>query len=315
VTFAALKPGLLFPPGRELAGDVVLADIGLDVARARTGVVERSDVAGWVPPRPATAHKWQAAVVLVAGSPGMTGAAHLAARSAQRAGAGMVRVATPGLGDGCGLPTEAVGVPGVDVDHWEQVVAGQLDRAGALVVGPGLGRAGGTAERVRRLVGSPPAASVPLLVDGDGLTALGEGAGDLLAGRSTPAVLTPHDGEFARLAGRPPGDDRIAAGRDLATRTGAVVLLKGPTTVVAHPDGRVRLSTEGDARLATAGTGDVLSGCIGALLARGLDPFDAAAAGAWLHGRAAHHAPAEGLVASDVIPHLPAALADLRGAG
>jgi len=313
VTFAALKPGLLFPPGRELAGEVVLADIGLDVSGARIGLVEESDVAAWVPPRSVTAHKWQAAVVLVAGSPGMTGAAHLAARSAQRAGAGMVRVATPGLASDPGLPTEAVGVPGVDTDDWEQVVADQLDRAGALVVGPGLGRAGGVAERIRRLVASAGEAS--LLVDGDGLTALGQEAGDVLAGRSTPAVLTPHDGEFARLAGAPPGDDRIASARDLAARVGAVVLLKGPTTVVAHPDGRVRLSTEGDARLATAGTGDVLSGCIGALLARGLDPFDAAAAGAWLHGRAASHAPVEGLVASDLITHLPATLTDLRRDG
>jgi NAD(P)H-hydrate epimerase len=224
----------------------------------------------------------------------------------------MVRVATPGLASDPGLPTEAVGVPGVDADHWEQVVADQLDRAGALVVGPGLGQASGTAERVRRLLSSTPAGTVPLLVDGDGLTALGKSAAEVLSGRPAPAVLTPHDGEFARLAGAPPGDDRIASTRDLASRVGAVVLLKGPTTVVAHPDGRVRLSTEGDARLATAGTGDVLSGCIGALLSRGLDPFDAAAAGAWLHGRAAHHGPTEGLVASDVVSALPAALADLR---
>ncbi|HEY8544283.1 MAG TPA: NAD(P)H-hydrate dehydratase [Acidimicrobiales bacterium] len=312
VTFAALKPGLLFPPGRELAGDVVLADIGLDVSGARIGLVQRADVAAWVPSRPVAAHKWQAAVVLVAGSPGMTGAAHLAARAAQRAGAGMVRVATPGLAVDPGLPTEAVGVPGVDVDQWEQAVAAQLDRAGALVVGPGLGTAAGVAERLRRLVTT--AAGTPLLVDGDGLTALGKEAPDALAGRAVPAVLTPHDGEFARLAGAPPGDDRIAAARSLAAQVGAVVLLKGPTTVVAHPDGRARLSTEGDARLATAGTGDVLSGCIGALLARGLDPFDAAAAGAWLHGRAARHGDAEGLVASDVVDLLPLALADLREA-
>ena len=310
VTFAALKPGLLFPPGRALAGELVLADIGLDVSGARIGLIERPDVAAWVPPRAVTAHKWQAAVVLVAGSPGMTGAAHLAARSAQRSGAGMVRVATPGLAVDPGLPTEAVGVPGVDADHWEQVVADQLDRAGALVVGPGLGTAAGTAERVRRLVAGAP--QVPLLVDGDGLTALGSKAAEVLAGRQVPVVLTPHDGEFARLAGSPPGDDRIASARDLAARVGAVVLLKGPTTVIAHPDGRVRLSTEGDARLATAGTGDVLSGCVGALLSRGLTPFDAASAGAHLHGAAAKDGPAEGLVATDVITHLPTALADLR---
>ena len=121
-------------------------------------------------------------------------------------------------------------------------------------------------------------------------------------------MLTPHDGEFARLAGARPGPDRCAAARDLASQTGAVVLLKGPTTVVAEPGGRVRLSLTGDQRLATAGTGDVLSGVIGALLARGVDAFSAAAAGAWLHGRAAERGPAEGLIASDVIRELPGAL-------
>lgn len=313
VTFAALKPGLLFPPGSELTGDVVVADIGLDVSDAGCGAVERDDVVRWVPPRATTAHKWQAAVVLVAGSPGMTGAAHLAARAAQRSGAGMVRVATPGVLDDPQRPTEAVGVPGLDADDWDEVVLGQLDRAGALVVGPGLGQGNGTAARVRRLVSSSP--EVPVLVDGDGLTALGQEAAEVLSGRPVPAVLTPHDGEFARLAGAPPGADRIAAARSLASRVAAVVLLKGPTTVVAHPGGRARVVTEGDARLATAGTGDVLSGCIGALLARGVDPFDAAAAGAWLHGRAAHHGPQEGLVASDVVDLLPEAFADLRGEG
>ena len=309
VTFAAHKPGLVFPPGRGLAGEVVVADIGLDVSRARTGVVERADVAAWVPHRATAAHKWQAAVVLVAGSAGMTGAAHLAARAAQRSGAGMVRVASPGVDHDPGLPTEAVDVPGLG-DDWDRVVLSQLARAGALVVGPGLGQAGGTAERVRRLVSA--ASDLAVLVDGDGLTALGQEAADVLAGRSTPAVLTPHDGEFARLAGGAPDADRLAAARGLAARTGAIVLLKGPTTVVAHPDGRARLAVEGDQRLATAGTGDVLSGCIGALLARGIDPFDAAAAGAWLHGTAGRHGPAEGLVAGDVVDALPRAFEILR---
>jgi NAD(P)H-hydrate epimerase len=126
-------------------------------------------------------------------------------------------------------------------------------------------------------------------------------------------VLTPHDGEFARLAGGPPGEDRIAAARGLAARTGAVVLLKGPTTVVAEPGGRVALSTAGDQRLATAGTGDVLSGVIGALLARGAAPFHAAAAGAWLHGTAALAGPAHGLVASDLVDALPGVLSAVAG--
>lgn len=314
VTFAALKPGLIFHPGRALAGDVHIADIGLDAGDGETGpvavadapavgLVEAGDVARWLPARPADAHKWRAAVLIAAGSPGMTGAAHLAARAAQRAGAGMVRVATPGVEGDPGLPTEAVGIaiPGAG---WDTTVLDQLDRAGALVIGPGLGRGAPATAAVLQLVAG---AQVPVVVDGDGLSALGERVGRVLSGRQVATVLTPHDGEFTRLAGRPPGDDRIAAARSMAAASGAVVLLKGPTTVVAHPDGRVRLSTSGDARLATAGTGDVLSGIIGALLAQGVDALDAAAAGAWLHGRAAQEGPARGLVASDVVDGLPAA--------
>ncbi len=311
VTFAALKPGLLFHPGRALAGDVVLYDIGLDVSRARAGAVERTDVAAWVPPRPADAHKWRAAVVVAAGSPGMRGAAHLAARAAQRAGAGMVRVLSPGVDQDPGLPTEAVGIAAPSAG-WDTAVLDQIDRAGALVIGPGLGRSAPTDAGVLQVLA---AAAVPTLVDGDGLTALAGDAVSALAGRPGPTVLTPHDGEFARLAGRPPGDDRLAAARDLAADTGAIVLLKGPTTVVAHPDGRARLVTAGDARLATAGTGDVLSGVIGALLAQGVPPFEAAAAGAWLHGRAGMAGPRRGLVASDVVDGLPAALSDLDEPG
>jgi ADP-dependent NAD(P)H-hydrate dehydratase / NAD(P)H-hydrate epimerase len=314
VTFAALKPGLLFHPGRTLAGSAVtVADIGLDVSGAQVGVVEAADVAAWIPPRPPDSHKWRAAVLMAAGSPGMTGAAHLAARAAYRAGAGMVRVATPGLDADPGLPTEAVGVV-VPAAGWDAVVLEQLDRVGALVLGPGLGRGAPAVAAVHHLVGSAP---VPLVVDGDGLTALGAQAAEIIARRGPDAsiVLTPHDGEFARLAGGPAGPDRIAAARGLAADAGAIVLLKGPTTVVAHPDGRVRLHAAVDARLATAGTGDVLSGVIGALLARGMDAFTAAAAGAWLHERAAQHGPAQGLIASDVAEGLPAALAALDTSG
>ncbi|MGH9249058.1 MAG: bifunctional ADP-dependent NAD(P)H-hydrate dehydratase/NAD(P)H-hydrate epimerase, partial [Acidimicrobiales bacterium] len=233
VTFAALKPGLLFHPGRALAGEVTVADIGLDVSGAEVGVVEGTDVAGWVPPRPPDAHKWRAAVMVAAGSPGMTGAAHLAARAAYRAGAGMVRVATPGLESDPALPTEAVGI-GVPAAGWDAVVIEQLARIGALVLGPGLGRGAPAVAAIHHLVGTAP---VPLVVDGDGLSALGTQAAEIIARRGGDAatVLTPHDGEFARLAGDPPGPDRIAAARGLAEAVGAIVLLKGPTTTVAHP--------------------------------------------------------------------------------
>jgi NAD(P)H-hydrate epimerase len=312
VTFAALKPGLLFPPGRELAGDVVVADIGLDVSgRGRAGLVSAGDAVAWVPPRAADAHKWRAALVLAAGSPGMTGAAHLAAAAALRAGAGMVRVASPGVEHDPGLPTEAVGIP-VPAAGWESAVTAQLERAGAFVIGPGLGRSAPAENAVHHLVAG---ARVPTVVDGDALTALGDRVADVIGQRPDPGsvVLTPHDGEFARLTGEPPGADRCAAARDLAARTGAVVLLKGPTTVVATPDGYARLSVAGDQRLATAGTGDVLAGTIGALLARGAGPAEAAAAGAWIHGSAALEGPREGLVAYDLVDVLPLVLGRLAG--
>jgi NAD(P)H-hydrate epimerase len=123
--------------------------------------------------------------------------------------------------------------------------------------------------------------------------------------------VTPHDGEFRLLCGTPPGSDRLAAARHLAADMQCVVLLKGPATVVAAPDGRALIVNAGDARLATAGTGDVLSGIIGALLAQRMPPMEAAAAGAWLHGRAAHYGPSRGLVAGDLPDLLVRVLADL----
>ena len=306
VTFAALKPGLLLGRGPELAGEVRVADIGLDVGGATTALVEDTDVAAWLPGRPREAHKWQAAVWVVAGSPGMTGAAALAARGAQRVGAGYVRLSTPGGAPGAGAPLEAVGTP-LPTAGWAADVLDGVERFAAVVVGPGLGRDDGTAAEVRRLVDRCP---VPVVVDGDGLAALGEHPS---LGRST--VLTPHDGEHARLTGAAPGPDRVAAAGDLARAAGCFVLLKGSTTAVAAPDAGVFLVTAGDARLATAGTGDVLSGAIGGLLAQGVDPGRAAAAGAHLHGRAAHLGPVRGLVAGDLPDLLPAALASVAARG
>lgn len=306
VTFAALKPGLLLEPGRSLAGAISLADIGLDVSSATAHLVEAGDVARALPRRRADGHKWDAAVMVVAGSPGMTGAAHLATAAAQRAGAGMVRLATPGLHDDPGRPVEAVGLRLPD-EGWAEAVGRELHRFHALVVGPGLGTDLATQGGARMVIGSSPVATV---VDGDALTAVGRDL-RVLRDRVAPTVLTPHDGEFARLAGGRPPADRLTAVRDLAAEAGSVVLLKGSTTVVADPSGAVRIVTTGDDRLATAGTGDVLSGVIGALLARGVPALDAAAAGAWLHGRAARLGPLDGLVASDLLDLLPAALSEV----
>ena len=307
VTFAALKPGLVLEPGRTLAGQVVVADIGLDVAGASAGVVEAADVAGWRTSRAPADHKWTTSVLVLAGSRGMTGAGHLAAAAAQRAGGGMVRLGSPGVEDDPGRPTEAVGLE-LPASGWAATALEVLPRYAALVIGPGLGIDASTQAAVLAVLAGTDR---PAVVDGDGLTALGSDATSRLRARGGATILTPHDGEHERLTGHRPGPDRLEAARSLATATGAVVLLKGPTTVVASPEGTTRVVVDGDARLATAGTGDVLSGIIGALLSRGTDPLSAAAAGAWLHARAGRAGPRDGLVASDLVDALPGVLEEL----
>lgn len=302
ITFAALKPGLLLGDGPAYSGEVEVADIGLDVSGARTHLVTDDDVASRWPPRSRTEHKWSHAVWVIAGSPGMTGAAVLSSSAACRAGAGYVRLSTPGTTSTVGAPIEAVGVP-LDQDGWDREVLAGAARFGALVLGPGLGRSESTGASVRAVATASP---VPVVVDGDGLAALGASRGLRLSDR---VVLTPHDGEYELLSGHRPGPDRIDAARSLASSWGATCLLKGPTTVVARPDGEALVVTSGDARLATAGSGDVLSGIIGALLARGVDTWWAAALAAHVHGRAASRWPwVTGLIASDLPALLPVAL-------
>jgi len=309
VTFVALKPGLVQGDGARLAGEVQVADIGLDPGHPAVRVIEDSDVGRLIPPRRHGGNKWSAAVLIVAGSPGMTGAAGLCARSAYRSGAGMVRLGVPG-GDLIQSPSsEAVSVE-LPAREWSGDALQAASRCAAVVVGPGLGRHPDTAAAVRRLVAESP---VPVVVDADGLFALGRvGADDSLQARS-PVVLTPHDGEYARLCGADPGSDRIAAARRLADSSGAVALVKGPTTAVADPAGRVRLGRSGTPALATAGTGDVLSGLIGALLARGVAPLEAAALAAHVHGRAGARGRREGLVAGDLPDLIAGVLSERSG--
>ena len=186
-----------------------------------------------------------------------------------------------------------------------------IDRFGALVIGPGLGRAPATVDAAARTIA---VATVPTVVDGDALYAIAaDESGALAALRERPAatVLTPHDGEFERLAGKPPGANRVGDVRRLADDTGAVVLLKGAVTLVAAPGGPTYFMVDGDARLATAGTGDVLSGIIGALLAMGASALEAAAGGAWIHARAGANMAQLGLVAGDVIAAIPLVLENL----
>lgn len=303
VTFAALKPGLLFEPGRSLAGDITVADIGLDCSRARMWNLEESDLSGWKR-RSETAHKWRHSVAVIGGSAGMAGAAGLASTAALRAGAGyVVQVRTAPLADGPSTPIEAVTVS--MADDWNRTV-NQVDRCRAVVIGPGLSLDG--PQLLASLHQLLAMIEVPVVFDAGALRPelLDAVAHSSVADDRFP-VLTPHDGEFGRLTGRRPGPDRIDDVRRAAADLRAVVLLKGPTTVVAHPDGRVLLSTAGDQRLATAGTGDVLAGMIGAGLTLGLDPFMAAGLGAELHGRAAGRGHSVGLRAGD-IPGLVAEL-------
>ena len=308
VTFVALKPGLVQGDGARLAGEVRVVDIGLPTDGYGIAVVGDEDVAARLPPRDPGGNKWVAAVLVVAGSPGMTGAAALAALAAYRAGAGMVRLGVPG-GDPSSLAaSEAVGIA-LPATGWADTALEVAQRCHAVVVGPGLGRSEATEDGVRRLVATSP---VPVVIDADGLNALGR-IGSPLDARSA-VVLTPHDGEYARLMDETPGPDRIAAARRLAAASGAVALLKGPTTAVADPSGRVLLARAGTPSLASAGTGDVLSGVIGALVARGVPPLEAAAIGAHVHGRAGGLGHRSGLVAGD-LPELVARVLDAAGRG
>ena len=223
-----------------------------------------------------------------------------------RTGAGIVWCCIPG---DIGSAARAAGSEVITKDLTEVTDAlHDVERFRALVVGPGLGRDDRIAAGVRELVAKAP---VPLVLDADGLNAL---TGDLepLRARGGTTIVTPHEGEYARLAGEPVGTDRLGAARRLAERSGAVVLLKGPATVVAEPGGRAAINTTGGPWLATAGTGDVLSGVVGAVLAGGADPFRAAAAAAWLHGRAADYAGHEGLVASDLVAAIPPTLREIE---
>jgi ADP-dependent NAD(P)H-hydrate dehydratase / NAD(P)H-hydrate epimerase len=298
VTMHGRKVGLAVGPGRFHAGEVIVADIGLEPGRTAHRLVTE-ELLTLVPRRGEADTKYTAgSVLVVGGSPGLTGAVCLAAEAAFRADAGYVAVA---------VPTEAL--PVVEARLLEAVKAPleRVDevarRASALAVGPGLGRGEKENRLVRRLLSEQP---VPAVVDADAL--FGLEPGDWPA----PRVLTPHAGELGRLLGEDSSwvdAHRLAAVKRAVERYHCVVLLKGPDTIVGAPGEDVLVCATGTPALATAGTGDVLTGIIAAFLAKRMDARLAAAAGAIAHGRAARLAPQQvGLVASDVIEALPRAL-------
>ncbi len=290
VTFFRLKPGHLLLPGRDLCGRIELADIGIPAAVL--DAVAPATFANlpnlWRLPRlRADGHKYTRGHVTVIGGAHMTGAARLAAAASRRAGAGMVTIAARGSAE-----TYRGGEPGLIVTEDPIETLLQDTRRTVWVCGPGLGSADAAS------VFPVLAASGRLVVaDADVFSAFA-GQPDMLKGA---AVLTPHEGEFTRVFGAP--SDRLEAARAAAVRTGAVVLLKGADTVIAAPDGRAAINLSAPPWLATAGAGDVLAGIIGGLLAQGMPVWDAAAAGAWMHGAAAQVA-GPGLIVEDLLPAL-----------
>jgi ADP-dependent NAD(P)H-hydrate dehydratase / NAD(P)H-hydrate epimerase len=318
VVMAALKVGLVQEPGRTRAGAVEIAQVGIDPGPVSLGLLEASDVAEWLPRREPDANKWSVGAVLtVGGSGGMTGAPMLVARAAMRTGAGIVWCALPGDAAERASGTEVITKPlpargdALAADA-SDTIAEYAGRFHSVVVGPGLGTAPETASAVTSIIEVVPNA---LLLDADGLNALDGDLEPLRARAPRPTVLTPHGGEYARLAGREVGADRVGAARELAQRSKAIVLLKGPGTVIADPNGRAVVNPTGTPALASAGTGDVLAGIVGGLISRGMAPFEAAAAGSYLHGAASEHVFDAGLVAPDLIEALPEVLDDIEAPG
>ena len=304
VTFHGRKVGLVVAPGRFHSGRVVVAGIGLEpgptaLVRGMPALLDR------IPRRGARDSKFSAgSLLVVGGAPGTTSAAVLAATAALRADAGYVTLAVPAAA----LPVaETLALEpvkrGFDWASAPEALQADVARSSAIALGPGLGRSDEARALVRALL---ERADLPAVVDADALFGLAR------VDRSAPTVLTPHAGELARLLGVEPAwvsAHRLEAAAEAAERFAAVVLLKGPDTIVCAPEGRVIVCDTGPPSLATAGTGDVLTGVVGAFLAKGVDVVDAAAAAAIAHGLAARSLPHQaGLIASDVAAALPGVL-------
>ena len=325
VTFHGAKLGLWVDPGKTQAGRVETVPIGIPPDRygapqpATAGLIT-GDVLGKLPARTAGSTKFSSgSVLVVGGSTGLTGAVCMTCEAAMRAGAGWIRAAVPrSLNEIFEVKlTEVMSVPLADSEGaLEQDAAAAVleaaERADAVALGPGLGRATGSFALAVDLIAR---LHRPLLVDADGLNALAAVGLEQAARRAAPTILTPHAGELGRLLDRPSaevGAHRLACAREAAERAGAIVVLKGDDTLVVPPSGPAAVSRGDAGALATAGTGDVLSGVVAAFLARGLDPFAATCAAVEAHRRAgrcaARRLGPSSVIASDVITELPAVL-------
>jgi ADP-dependent NAD(P)H-hydrate dehydratase / NAD(P)H-hydrate epimerase len=310
VTFFRRKPGHLLMPGRVHCGETIVAPIGID--RAVLDTIAPGAVANhqswWLshfPGSDAGGHKYSRGHGLVVGGATMTGAARLAARGAARVGAGLVTVAAPVTA----FPIYAAALTGIIVqptaslDEFGALLADR--RRNAVLIGPGAGLEQVTRDKTIATLATCKAT----VLDADALTVFTSDPTALFAAIRGPCVMTPHEGEFARLFDVTGG--KLDRARRAAKQSGAVIVLKGADTVIAAPDGRAAINENAPPTLATAGSGDVLAGIVLGLLTQGMPAFEAAAAAVWLHGEAAKRFGA-GLIAEDLIETLPAALSDLK---
>ena len=328
VTFGLPKRGLYLYPGAQMAGEVRVADIGipqkaLSEAPIKANLLTRESVVGLMPDSGPDTHKVAYGhLFILAGSPGKTGAAVMAAQAALRSGVGLVTVGVPEslntifeekLTEAMTLPLPETSEHTLSLDGLEAILA-ELEGKTAIAIGPGMSTNADTARLVAALL---PRLRIPALIDADGLNILSV-FDEPLAGVCVPVALTPHPGEMGRLLGvlaREVQADRPAAAVDLAAQTGAVVALKGARTLVASASGEFFINPTGNSGMATAGAGDVLTGVIGAFMAQGLSTLDAARLGVYAHGLAGDIAAVEkgraGLIAGDIIEAMPRSLMSL----
>jgi len=308
VTFFRKKPGHLLLPGRALCGDVSVTDIGIPEAvlnEIKPGAAENAP-ANWLDhfPQPTQSdHKYSRGHAVISGGAEMTGAARLAARAARRIGAGLVTIAA----DQSAKNIYLTGDPGCMFSPLgDQTFEDAINdpRRNAVLVGPG----NGVTDETRRRTITALRAEKATVIDADALTIIEDDPTNLFNWIKGSTVLTPHEGEFARLFDTT--NDKVTNARKAAQQSGAVVLLKGADTVIAAPDGRIAINVNAPATLATAGSGDVLAGLITGLLAQGMPAFEAASAGAWIHGEAARLFGA-GLIAEDITENVPKVLVTL----
>jgi hydroxyethylthiazole kinase-like uncharacterized protein yjeF len=306
VTFAGKKPGHLLLPGRDLCGDTVVADIGIppSVLESLSLDTWENDPALWLAqlPRPhPSINKYTRGHALLYGGYPMTGASRMAARAAARIGAGLTTIAVPEMAFAiyAAALTSIMVQPLKHADDLARLLSDH--RYTAFSIGPGAGVNAATRARALAML----ATATPVLLDADAISVFAQSPDELFHAIRGPCVMTPHDGEFERIFDT--AGDKLTRARRAARRSGAVIVLKGPDTVIAAPDGRAIINSNAPPTLATAGSGDVLGGLILGLLAQGMDAFPAAAAAVWMHGAAASDF-GPGLLAEDLPDLVPAVL-------